>query len=222
MTPGVESSEDPRHSCLARQTIEMRHRQALLVVRPRQVRVAGVARADRVCLGPGAVRSPGAQASSGIDRRREPPRPAIVIEFASPARRQVLSLRGHGLQAFPSLCRVRAEGGGLEPLARSNQIGTRPPGRWGNVRRSTALAPQSKPVTRASRLVAQVAPLVAFGLGLRILAAGPARVRLYSYRGRLCEPDLKSLLGLVRGHRLIARQQPGPSPDRRARSAGRS
>jgi hypothetical protein len=35
-------------------------------------------------------------------------------------------------------------------------------------------APQSKPVAAASRLVAQVAPLVAFGPRLRILAAGPA------------------------------------------------
>src|ERR1700684_2551313 len=35
-------------------------------------------------------------------------------------------------------------------------------------------APQSKPVAHASRLVALVAPLVAFGLGSRILAAGPA------------------------------------------------
>ncbi len=33
---------------------------------------------------------------------------------------------------------------------------------------------QSKPVTPASRLVAPIAPLVAFELGLRILAAGPA------------------------------------------------
>jgi hypothetical protein len=39
-----------------------------------------------------------------------------------------------------------------------------------------APAPQSKPVTRASDLVAQIAPLVAFELGLRILAAGPARI----------------------------------------------
>src|SRR5579884_662158 len=38
---------------------------------------------------------------------------------------------------------------------------------------TTTPAPQSKPVTLASRLVAQDAPLVAFGLGLRIPAAGP-------------------------------------------------
>ena len=35
-------------------------------------------------------------------------------------------------------------------------------------------APQSKPLAPASRLVARVALLVAFGLGLGILAAGPA------------------------------------------------
>jgi plasmid stability protein len=34
-------------------------------------------------------------------------------------------------------------------------------------------APQSKPVAAAPRLVAQIAPLVAFGPRLRILAAGP-------------------------------------------------
>ena len=55
-----------------------------------------------------------------------------------------------------------------------NQIGTKPPGRWDNADRRTATAPQSKPVTPASRLVAHAVPLVAFGLGLRILAAGPA------------------------------------------------
>jgi len=45
-------------------------------------------------------------------------------------------------------------------------------------------------VTAASRLVAQVAPSVASGLGLSILAAGPARVRPYSYCGRLCEHEM--------------------------------
>jgi hypothetical protein len=57
------------------------------------------------------------------------------------------------------------------------------------------------------------APSVASGLGRRILAAGPAYYRHYSYRRRLCESDLKSLLGLVRGrrHRLIPRQRAVPS-----------
>jgi hypothetical protein len=46
-------------------------------------------------------------------------------------------------------------------------------------------APQSKPVAAASRLVAQVAPLVAFGPGLRILAAGPVpRLTVLSFLAR--------------------------------------
>ena len=49
-------------------------------------------------------------------------------------------------------------------------------------------APQSKPVTRASRLVARIAPLVAFGLGLRILAAGPAPISTVLRLRALCEP----------------------------------
>jgi hypothetical protein len=101
--------------------------------------------------------------SSGVDRRREPPRSAIASQRASPTRWRVLFCPRHGSQAFPSLCWARAEGRGLEPRA-SNEIGTRPPGRGGNACRSTAPAPQSKPVTHASRLVAQIAPLVAFGL----------------------------------------------------------
>src|SRR5207248_5030476 len=97
---------------------------------------------------------------------------------------------------------------------RSDPFGTRPPGRWGNARRSTAPAPQSKPVTHASRVVAHVAPSVASGLGLRILAAGPAVDRLYSYRGRLHEPGPNNLLGLVhgRGDQLTRCQRPGSSP----------
>jgi hypothetical protein len=73
----------------------MRHRQALLVVQLRQVRVAGVARTVRVCFGPGAIRSPGVQTSLGIDRMREP-RSTIAIALASPARCQVLSRLRHG------------------------------------------------------------------------------------------------------------------------------
>jgi hypothetical protein len=56
----------------------------------------------------------------------------------------------------------------------AQHVETKPPRRWNNAGRRTPPAPQSKPVTPASRLVAQVAPLVAFELGLRILAAGPA------------------------------------------------
>jgi len=56
-------------------------------------------------------------------------------------------------------------------------------------------------VTQAPRLVAQVAPSVASGLGVRILAAGPAHHRLYSYRGHLFARTPKTLLGLVRRRR---------------------
>ena len=100
---------------LARQTFEMRHRQALLVVGSRQVRVAGIARTDRVGFGPRAVRSPGVQTALGIDRRRDPVDSAIAIEFASPAHWEVACPARHRPQAFPSLCWVRAEGRGQEP-----------------------------------------------------------------------------------------------------------
>ena len=147
--------------------------------------------------------------------RRLPPRPAVIPgrEPARPA------------YALPN-CVPSASWSSSLPvplgLARNEHedprafrhIGTRPPGRWGNARRSTAPAPQSKPVIPASRLVAHVAPLVASGLGLRILAAGPAVDRLYSYRGRLHESEPNSLLGLVPGRRdqLTRCQRPGSSP----------
>ncbi len=86
-----------------------------LVVRSRQVGVAGVARTEWVCFGPGAIRSPGVQASSGINCRREPQRSAITSQLASPTRCRIGFRPSHGLQLFPSLCSVRAEGRGLEP-----------------------------------------------------------------------------------------------------------
>ena len=69
----------------------------------------------------------------------------------------------------PSVGSTRKEEG-QNPRA-VNQIGTRPPGRWNDARRSTAPAPQSKPVTPASRLVAQVR---AVG-GIRARAENPGR-----------------------------------------------
>src|SRR5207245_4237646 len=94
-----------------------------------------------------------------------------------PSRRQRLT-------PFRPLAGPRGKEEGENPRA-VDQIGARSPGRWGDAVEAPAL--QSKPVAPASRLVARVAPSVAFGLGLRIPAAGPARVRLYSYRGRLCD-----------------------------------
>ena len=81
------------------------------------------------------------------------------------------------------------------PIARNSKRGnprgqshceTHPPGRWITAMRHTAPSPQSNPVTQAPRLVAHVALSVASGLGVRILAAGPALRRLYSDPGRLC------------------------------------
>ena len=177
-------------------------------MRSRQVGVAGIARTERVCLGPGAVRSPGVQASLGIDRRREPPRPTIASQLASPTRCQIVFRPRHGLQAFPSLCWVRAEGRGLEPRA-LNEVETRPPCRWDNAGRSTAPAPQSKPVTHASRLVTQISPSMASGLRLKILAAGPVRIRLYSYRGRYVNPTSKVCWG-ARAERPAAHARARP------------
>ena len=200
----------------------MPHRQILLVVRLRQVRVAGVPRIVRVYFGPGAVRSPGVQASSGIDRRRDPPRPAIASQLASPTRRPIVFCAHHDLQAFPSLCWVRAEGRGLEPRA-VTQIGTRPPGRWCNARRSTAPAPQSKtskPAPHASWRRCAVG-------GIQARAENPGRRASSSSTvlrsRRLCEPDLKSFLGLGRPlSTLGSAPLYGPAPVLYGRSAALS
>ena len=129
-----------------------------------------------------AIRLRRVQASSSVDCRREPPRPAIASQAASPTRCPIVFDLRHGLRTLPSLYWGRAAGRGLRPRA-LNQVGTKPRGRWGNADRSPAPAPQSKSVTPASRLMARIAPLVAFGLGLRILATGPATYRQYSYCG---------------------------------------
>ena len=170
---GIDPRSDRRWlSVLCRRVLHARHStcgldRAVLVVRSRQVRVAGVARAVRVWVGPGAIRWPGVQASSGIDCRRQPLQSALSSQLATPARCRIVFGLRHGRQAFPSLWWVRAERKrGQNPRA-FNHVGTQPPSRWGNARRSTAPAPQSRPVTPASRLVAQTTPLVACGLGLK-------------------------------------------------------
>ncbi len=99
-----------------------------LIVRLRQVRIAGIAQSNRACSGPGAVRSPRVQSSLSIDCRREPAVAALTIEFASPARCPVVSALRHGLS--PSVLSVGCapKEQGEDPRA-VNQIGTRPPGR---------------------------------------------------------------------------------------------
>jgi hypothetical protein len=126
-----------------------------------------------VCFDPGAIHSPGVQASSDINCPDEPPRSALASQLASPTRCPIVFRPLHGPQPFPSLCWVRAEGRGLEPRA-VNQIGTRPPGRWGNARRhqprsQNQQAPPSTP-RGANRAVG----------GIRAWAENPGR-RASSY-----------------------------------------
>jgi hypothetical protein len=117
----------------------------------------------------------------------------------------------------PSVGSARKEEG-QNPSA-VNQVGTRPPGRWGNARRSTAPAPQSK--TSNPRLSPRGAGRAI--AGNRAWAENPgrrasSRSTVLPSRAFVCA-DLKSLLGLVRGrgHRLTRRQRPGPSPTEPAR-----
>jgi hypothetical protein len=157
---------------------------------------------------PGRRLAPRANRRRGIDPRSD------RLGFTSHPRRQVLSPPGHGLQAFPSVCWVRAEGRGLEPPNIQIRSGRHHRAGGGNARRSTAPAPQSEPVTHASRLVAQIALSVA--VGLRAENPGrraSSRSTVLPLRP-LCARTSRSLLGLVRGrgHRLIRRQRPGPSP----------
>ena len=70
--------------------------EVLLVVRLREVVVAGIARTDGACAGPGRPSSLAIQAPSGIDRRRQPAADAIATELAAPARCVVACGAGHG------------------------------------------------------------------------------------------------------------------------------
>ena len=69
--------------------------------------------------------------------------------------------------------------------------GTVPLGRGSSTGGESPTGPRAKPVTLAPRLVARIAPLVAFGLGLRILAAGPAPISTVLRLRALCEPSRK-------------------------------
>ena len=59
---------------------------------PREVVVAGIARTEVACAGPGRTLSLGIQAPSGIDCCREPAADAVVTKFAAPC-----ALRRRGL-----------------------------------------------------------------------------------------------------------------------------
>ena len=138
----------------ARQTFEMRHRQALLVVRSRGHAWQGSPRPT----GCATVRTSPARwafrwrwASTACKSSRDP-----RSRLSPPCLRAAESgcLRFNVLTSSrPSVGSAR-KGEGKNPRAFS-QIETRPPGRWSNARRTGTPAPQSKPVTPASRLVEQ-------------------------------------------------------------------
>jgi hypothetical protein len=89
-----------------------------------------------------------------------------------------------------------------------SSVGTRPPGRWGNAQRGSAPALQSKPVTHASRLVAHVAPSVAFGLGVRILGRRASSCSTVLLFERLCERRVQKLARTRVGRPTAARLAP--------------
>src|SRR5947199_8992522 len=68
----------------------------LLVVRPGEVIVAGIARTDVACAAPGSTGSLGIQPPSGIDCRRQPAAHSIVTHFAALARYVVAFGAAHG------------------------------------------------------------------------------------------------------------------------------
>jgi hypothetical protein len=180
---------------------EVAHRQAgLLVVRLPEVRVAGLARSTRVCSDRTAVGWPGVHAllSTVIrdrrldDLRREPAQAVATAPCAMPSRYPVGFVRLH---AFPSLCWVRPQP--RDPAAkrsRTPSVQSVPDEATGTgvtpvqLRHRPRSQNQKPP---ASRLVALSAPSVAFGLGLSVLAAGPAPDRHYSYGRRLSSQTSK-------------------------------
>ena len=101
----------------------------------------------------GCHRSPGVQTALGLDRQREPQRPAITSQLSSPTCCQRCQSARWSSALRPSIGVARKEEG-YNPRA-FNQIGTKPPGQWDNAdKRNTATAPESEPVNPASGLVA--------------------------------------------------------------------
>ena len=86
----------------------------LLVVRPREVVVAGIARTEVACAGPGRALRLDIQAPSGIDCRRQPAADAVVTKFAAVTRCGRAFGASHGLN-LPVPRWIRAAGGGDAP-----------------------------------------------------------------------------------------------------------
>jgi hypothetical protein len=160
-----------------------------LVVGSSQVPVAGIVWAEWVCLGLGTEGRPRVQASLRIDGRGDPPGPVITSKLPPSTRRPIRFCPCHLFTPL-SLCLSARREEGNKPRAFS-QIGTRPPGRWGNARRANT-GPAVKTSNPDLTPRDADAPSVAFGLGVRILAAGPAHLRLYSHPRHFVNADLKS------------------------------
>jgi hypothetical protein len=113
----------------------MQHRQPPARRASRHECVTGIARTERVCIGPGAANWLAVHVSPGINPR-EPPRPAITCQLAASARVRILLRARHGLHAFPSpsVGIARKEEG--ENHSAFNRVGTRPPARWSNARKA--------------------------------------------------------------------------------------
>jgi hypothetical protein len=118
----------------------------------------------------------------------------------------------------PSVENARREEG--ENPRAFNQIGTRPPGRWGNARRATP-APQSKPVAHASRLVAQIAVggIRAWGENPGRRASSDTTVLRF---GPFAYADLKKSARTSPRASADSRQPPGPTPTDHAAPESRS
>jgi hypothetical protein len=113
--------------------------------------------------------------TSGVLAPKEPGRPNLRLEPGVVRLPASTWTHTHGSAASS------ITGGERRQPARSDNSPGRNPGIGANAAEAPHRPPQSEPVIQTSRLVAQIAPSVAFGLGLRILAAGPANSRHYSY-----------------------------------------
>ena len=144
----------------------------------RQVRVPGIARCERVRTGPATLFGRGVQAPPSVDRRGNSARPEITSQLAAPTGRLTVFCARHAFT--PSIPRLgpRAR---MRATSPARSIRLRRGHRGGGVTPYRAApAPRSKPIAHASRLVTHCAPSVASGRGVKIRAAGPAHLRLYS------------------------------------------
>jgi hypothetical protein len=85
----------------------------------------------------------------------------------------------------------RTEYEGLDPPS-GHSVVTEPPLQGNSAGTGGPTSPAVKTIAPASRLVARIPPLVAFGLGLRNLAAGPASTTVLQFRPSARNPNNSS------------------------------